>query len=175
MNQCGLGNCGNKEFGKTGLCQTHYRARSGKLCTFPDCDRGHRANGFCSGHLAQLSDGRELAPLGPRGGKRKVLTGQGLCSFDGCGRKVYARGLCGTHDKQRRRGQELYPIGQPSQPTRTGICELCEEHRGLVWDHDNDTGTFRGWICTPCNTALGRLGDNSEGLARALEYVSRVR
>ncbi len=52
-------------------------------------------------------------------------------------------------------------------------CELCKttERRRLV-DHDHATGKVRGALCVPCNTALGALGDNAEGIRRALDYVS---
>ncbi|MEY2668640.1 MAG: hypothetical protein RJA59_1278 [Pseudomonadota bacterium] len=34
-----------------------------RLCTFPGCDRFHRAKGLCNGHYRQLVEGRPLAPL----------------------------------------------------------------------------------------------------------------
>jgi len=56
-----------------------------------------------------------------------------------------------------------------------GVCALCrrtfkslkDEHV----DHDHVTGRVRGILCTGCNTALGKLGDNEEGLLRALAYI----
>ena len=39
-------------------------------------------------------------------------------------------------------------------------------------DHDHETGKLRGVLCTPCNTGLGKLGDNVAGLTRALEYLN---
>lgn len=39
-------------------------------------------------------------------------------------------------------------------------------------DHCHDTGRLRGILCGGCNTALGKLGDNFEGLDRARHYVS---
>ena len=41
----------------------------------------------------------------------------------------------------------------------------------FVLDHDHETLEIRGWICDFCNTALGRLGDNIEGVKKALEYL----
>jgi hypothetical protein len=41
-------------------------------------------------------------------------------------------------------------------------------------DHDHVTGKFRGWICGPCNHALGLLGDNVEGVEKAVAYLKRV-
>jgi hypothetical protein len=41
-------------------------------------------------------------------------------------------------------------------------------------DHDHGTGAFRGWLCTPCNAGIGLLGDNAEGVRRALQYLSKT-
>lgn len=38
-------------------------------------------------------------------------------------------------------------------------------------DHDHNTGHVRGVLCMGCNVALGVLGDDAVGLARALAYV----
>lgn len=54
-------------------------------------------------------------------------------------------------------------------------CELCRRPtKKLRFDHDHKTGQFRGWICNPCNTGLGKLGDNVKGLERALAYLRRA-
>lgn len=57
-------------------------------------------------------------------------------------------------------------------------CALCETDfarkasgRGPQIDHDHVTNKVRGLLCMPCNVALGMLGDNAEGLTKALKYV----
>lgn len=57
-----------------------------------------------------------------------------------------------------------------------GICESCggKTRRSICLDHDHLTGTFRGWLCGKCNSGIGLLGDNIEGVRRALEYLQRV-
>jgi len=52
------------------------------------------------------------------------------------------------------------------------MCECCGE-KPIKWclDHDHSTHEFRGWICERCNTGLGKLGDNIEGLTKALNYL----
>lgn len=50
-------------------------------------------------------------------------------------------------------------------------CEICGLVKPLVMDHDHESGNFRGWLCTPCNTGLGKLGDSIAGLQRAIEYL----
>lgn len=55
-------------------------------------------------------------------------------------------------------------------------CEMCGavSPYSLCIDHDHKTGAFRGWLCFPCNTGLGKLGDNIDGLLRAIEYLKRA-
>jgi len=59
-------------------------------------------------------------------------------------------------------------------------CALCfrtpnqERYKRLNWDHDPQTGQVRGLLCTPCNHALGVLGDSPKGLTRALTYVDNI-
>lgn len=54
-----------------------------------------------------------------------------------------------------------------------GRCASCGHKRKLVVDHDHATGVVRGLICTPCNMAIGGLGDTPEGVRKALEYLLR--
>ena len=54
-----------------------------------------------------------------------------------------------------------------------GLCAICEtktKYR-LCVDHCHTTGRIRGLLCRRCNSALGMLGDNEEGLRKAFEYV----
>ena len=56
------------------------------------------------------------------------------------------------------------PIGTP--------CECCGKHdERLHWDHCHDTKEHRGWICGNCNTGIGKLGDNIEGVQKAVDYL----
>lgn len=66
----------------------------------------------------------------------------------------------------------------PQAPER---CECCGKIpkidaktgkiQSLRLDHDHDTEKFRGWICDRCNSGIGKLGDNIEGLVKALNYL----
>lgn len=58
------------------------------------------------------------------------------------------------------------------------VCECCgkmEIKRNLALDHCHVTQAFRGWLCNSCNTGIGKLGDNEQGLRKALDYLSRAR
>lgn len=65
----------------------------------------------------------------------------------------------------------------PLRPIPTA-CECCDkvptDGRRLNADHDHVTGIFRGWICWPCNTAIGALGDNLAGVNKAAAYLTRA-
>jgi hypothetical protein len=32
---------------------------------------------------------------------------------------------------------------------------------------------MRGWLCDPCNIAIGNLGDTLEGVLKAVEYLRK--
>lgn len=54
-----------------------------------------------------------------------------------------------------------------------GKCAVCRNKwkRKLYLDHCHETNRVRGLLCGPCNTAIGLLGDNVEGLMRAVRYL----
>ena len=52
-------------------------------------------------------------------------------------------------------------------------CEICGGIERLGYDHCHITGDFRGVLCMPCNTGLGKLGDNLSGITRALSYLAK--
>lgn len=56
---------------------------------------------------------------------------------------------------------------------RSSPCEICGDSKKIVLDHDPATGKFRGGLCNLCNTSLGKMGDNSAGVKRALDYLLR--
>ena len=50
----------------------------------------------------------------------------------------------------------------------------CSKNQFLV-DHCHETGNFRGWICRNCNQGIGKLGDDVEGLVKALNYLLKFK
>ena len=44
-----------------------------------------------------------------------------------------------------------------------------------VLDHCHDSDTFRGWLCSNCNTGLGGFQDNADNVSRAYEYLIKHR
>ncbi len=65
---------------------------------------------------------------------------------------------------------------QAMERGQNGCCAICARpptKGNLNVDHCHETGRVRGLLCKPCNTALGALGDNAEGLRRALTYLTQ--
>jgi hypothetical protein len=62
---------------------------------------------------------------------------------------------------------------------QAGACKVCgkkpKQNKVLVVDHCHETEKIRGLLCTPCNVAIGNLGDNEAGLLRALNYIRDAR
>ena len=57
-------------------------------------------------------------------------------------------------------------------------CAICKSPPGkqrLHIDHDHATGAFRGFLCAPCNTGIGMLGDDIDRLKAAIKYLRKVR
>ncbi len=61
-----------------------------------------------------------------------------------------------------------------NQDYSCGICNTPFETIGgrkMHLDHCHETEKVRGILCASCNTALGKLGDNAQGLRKALAYL----
>jgi hypothetical protein len=57
-------------------------------------------------------------------------------------------------------------------PPKPEVCPICQEvPKKWVLDHDHKTKTFRGWLCDPCNLALGKFKESIKILVRAANYI----
>jgi len=73
---------------------------------------------------------------------------------------------CATTVRQERR--EIKKIAPP----KPKHCDNCYKKTDkLQIDHIHGTLIFRGWLCVPCNTGMGKLEDNLEGFLQAAVYV----
>jgi hypothetical protein len=52
-------------------------------------------------------------------------------------------------------------------------CEICNSESKIVFDHNHETGKFRGWICNNCNWILGLAKDNKKILYLIIEYLNK--
>lgn len=83
-----------------------------------------------------------------------------------------------NREKYREYMRKAQKLPCPTRPM-PDLCENCEKPPNgkgcLHLDHDHKTGKFRGWLCSTCNTGLGKLGDSIEGLERAIGYLTRAK
>lgn len=82
----------------------------------------------------------------------------------------------GEHHRNYERNRKGLPV--PTRPC-PDACENCDTPawlltRSLALDHCHETGKFRGWLCSKCNASIGGLGDNEDGLLRAVAYLRRA-
>jgi len=57
-----------------------------------------------------------------------------------------------------------------------GLCKICNgtglnHGKGLVVDHNHDTGEVRGILCAFCNSAISYLQDDPDLLLKAADYL----
>ena len=52
-------------------------------------------------------------------------------------------------------------------------CEVCGGKGKIVYDHDHNTGNFRGWLCENCNFALGHIKDRLYIAESLVKYIKR--
>lgn len=51
-------------------------------------------------------------------------------------------------------------------------CDSCRGPIGIPnFDHDHNTGEFRGWLCRGCNMGLGCFEDDIDKMSRAINYL----
>lgn len=76
-------------------------------------------------------------------------------------------------EKLRSLNYQRRKLPKPTRPCPQ-TCELCSnppKNRALHLDHDHETGKFRGWLCSICNTSIGKLGDTESSIIRVLDYL----
>lgn len=59
-----------------------------------------------------------------------------------------------------------------------GVCECCNvsvSRTKAYIDHCHTTGKVRGLLCQKCNSGLGLLGDNIEGVLQMVKYLEKAK
>lgn len=104
--------------------------------------------------------------------------------FKGRDEGSYYRSECSECEDLANRQRAKAKKKAPPEPDRCDCCgkknttslvvgeKRCSKNNLLV-DHCHKTGNFRGWTCRNCNQGIGKLGDNVEGLIKALNYLLR--
>ena len=67
--------------------------------------------------------------------------------------------------------QKEHRHARKKAPPKPARCNCCHLKKKLVVDHRHGTTEVRGWLCRDCNTGMGGLGDNLEGLLQAAIYL----
>ena len=63
-------------------------------------------------------------------------------------------------------------IARKNAPPKPERCDCCHKKiEKLQLDHIHGSTTFRGWLCEGCNSGVGKLGDNLEGILQAAIYL----
>ena len=56
-------------------------------------------------------------------------------------------------------------------------CNICGNSNRSGWqlayDHNHQTGKFRGWLCGRCNMTLGGVKDSAELLQKMINYINQ--
>lgn len=78
---------------------------------------------------------------------------------------------------QRLRNWKVKNLPEPTREEQD-FCEACGKipegnKKRLSLDHCHTTGKFRGWLCYKCNSGLGFLGDNLEGVMNIVTYLHK--
>ena len=81
----------------------------------------------------------------------------------------YFRNICRqcntVYEKDRREARK-------NAPPKPEHCQCCHKKtKKLEVDHIHGSTTFRGWLCTDCNTGIGKLGDDLPGVLQAAIYL----
>ena len=68
-------------------------------------------------------------------------------------------------------GELCEACNRPVYANQSDIPKEVDGTYSWMFDHNHDTVEFRGWICNPCNTGFGLLGDNAESVKLRLQYL----
>jgi hypothetical protein len=80
--------------------------------------------------------------------------------------------------------RKLSGVKNPTSDSGHGqVCSICgllldETVRGYdapAYDHDHQTGEFRGWLCKRHNLGLAHFMDDPELLRKAADYLDKFR
>lgn len=176
--ECRFEGCARLEVTR-GLCGGHYNREAESerpQCTVENCGRPTQnlKVEYCTTHNKQFLAGEPFSEI-VRWGRYKRNSVE--CVVPGCARIGHAKDLCPGH-YQKWRSFKMTP-DQMSEFDNAVECQSCGRNRPLAVDHDRaccdtmDTcgKCIRGFICQPCNLALGHVGDDIETLERLVNYL----
>lgn len=78
----------------------------------------------------------------------------------------------GIKHQARKRQRRVEKAKRP----KPDICDVCGDNTtDIVFDHCHQRGIFRGWLCNPCNRALGCVRDDPDRLRKLIAYLERTK
>ena len=88
------------------------------------------------------------------------------------GRHRATRNRCKVCSKEQSNTRKK--LRKENPPPKAGKCQVCKVYTTKwVLDHCHTDMTFRGYICTSCNSGIGLLHDYPVILERALTYLRK--
>tara|TARA_B100000287_G_C20575048_1_gene758095 strand:- start:736 stop:1143 length:408 start_codon:yes stop_codon:yes gene_type:complete len=82
-----------------------------------------------------------------------------MFSADASCKRTQCKDCARLASKDLKTAKEL--AGNPTTPVLGTPCDFCgNTDKKLIFEHDHDTLKFRGWLCQPCNRAIGVLERN---------------
>ena len=95
------------------------------------------------------------------------------CRERGCRWNKAHREECLQREYRRKHGNGEWEHLIKQAKKQNDKCAICDKMfiRTPCLDHNHETGQLRGALCSPCNRAIGALGDTVEGLQKAVDYL----
>lgn len=88
-------------------------------------------------------------------------------------RECYAKKVK-ADPKQKAEFEAKYPRPNIGEEFSCPIClkTFIREHQNdVVLDHSHIDGSIRGWLCSSCNTSIGKFNDDPEILQRGIDWI----
>lgn len=89
--------------------------------------------------------------------------------------QLWCTPVCRRRDGQARKFGITRAVLDTLMERQCGGCAICGRTpaNGLHLDHDHVTGAARGFLCSTCNTGLGKFQDDPKMLRRAITYLTK--
>lgn len=153
-----------------------------RTCSFPDCDKPHKARSYCNGHLRQMYAGVEMTPLRRH---NRVANGHKLCGA--CGQVLPVASFGKKHNYTTEMCRSCRNVSERSRAYGISVdevrallarpCDVCGDEMTSLKahhiDHCHTTGKVRGVLCNGCNTALGLAREDVNVLRALISYIER--
>lgn len=79
------------------------------------------------------------------------------------------------HPLQKKEFEKTFPRPLIGEKFYCPVCAktfIREHTNDVVLDHSHTDGSVRGWLCSSCNTSIGKFNDDVEILKRAIDWIS---